>query len=357
MRLLSFLALILTIALPCLGQTPASVGPGLPTDPHEVLAAAAPFYDFTSPDLKPWHLKATYQLYDEKGKSSEQGIYEYWWASPTVYRSTWTRPSATHTEWRTADGKHAHQDAGESLKFFEYKLEAAFLSPMPNSSEVSPSNSSLERKTISFGKVKLPCIMVIPLMPKYKDLKAPPLGLFPTYCFDPQLSMLRANHFFGTLTTAFNQVVKVQNKYLPREILIFDGEKRILSAKVDSVAYLSPGDPALKPPADATVAKCDAKCDKTQISAGVLQGMLIKKVTPYYPESAKESRVSGTVVLQAVIGRDGGIHDLRVLSSPSPLLAVSALWAVSQWQYKPYMLLGEPVEVLTTVNVIYSLGN
>ncbi|MGA2832288.1 MAG: energy transducer TonB [Terracidiphilus sp.] len=357
MRLLCFCALSLIASLSGFAQTAANAGPGLPTDPREVFAAAAPFYDFNSPDLKPWHLKATYQLYDEKGKPTEQGIYEYWWASPTIHRSKWTRPSATHTEWRTAEGKYAHQDAGESLKFFEYKLEAAFLSPMPNSSEVSPSNSSLERKTVSFGKVKLPCIMVIPLMPKYNDLKTPPLGLFPTYCFDPQLSILRANHFFGTLTTAFNQVVKVQNKYLPREIVIFDGEKKILSAKVDSITYSSPGDPALTPPANADVAKCDAKCDKTKISAGVIQGMLLKKVTPYYPEAAKESGIAGTVVLQAVIGRDGGIHDLHVLSSPSPLLAVSALWSVSQWQYKPYLLLGEPVEVQTTINVIYSLGN
>jgi periplasmic protein TonB len=126
---------------------------------------------------------------------------------------------------------------------------------------------------------------------------------------------------------------------------------------VDSIAYLSPGDPTLTPPADSTVAKCDAKCDKTEISAGVIQGYLLKKVTPYYPERAKELGISGRVVLQAVIGRDGGIHDLHVLSSPSPLLAVSALWAVSQWQYKPYFLLGEPVEVETTANVIFSLGN
>ncbi len=62
------------------------------------------------------------------------------------------------------------------------------------------------------------------------------------------------------------------------------------------------------------------------------------------------------MVLQATIGTDGGIHNLHVLSSPSPLLAVSALWAVSHWEYKPYLLNGEPVEVETTVNVIYSLG-
>jgi hypothetical protein len=84
MRLLYFCALSLTALLPGFAQTAANAGPGLPQDPREIFAAAAPFYDFNSPDLKPWHLKATYQLYDEKGKPGEQGTYEYWWASRQV---------------------------------------------------------------------------------------------------------------------------------------------------------------------------------------------------------------------------------------------------------------------------------
>jgi protein TonB len=84
--------------------------------------------------------------------------------------------------------------------------------------------------------------------------------------------------------------------------------------------------------------------------------MLLKKAVPIYPEDAKQARVSGTVVLQATIGTDGGIHDLRVVSAPWPSLAASALWTVSHWQYKPYLLNGNPVEVQTTVNVVFSFG-
>jgi protein TonB len=84
--------------------------------------------------------------------------------------------------------------------------------------------------------------------------------------------------------------------------------------------------------------------------------MLVKKQVPIYPQDAKDAHVSGTVVLQATIGSDGRIHDLRVVSAPWPSLAASSLWAVLHWEYKPYMLNGEPVEVQTTVNVIYTLG-
>jgi TonB family protein len=362
MRPLYFCALSLAVMLPGFAQTAANTGPGLPTDPHEIFAAAAPFYDFTSAELKPWHLKATYQLYDEKGKPGEQGTYEYWWASPQVYRSTWTRPSATHTEWHTADGKHAHQDTGESLGFFEYKLQAALFSPIPAHADLSLDRSRMEMKIIGSMKTKFPCIMVIPQMPKYPGLKDIPLGLFPSYCFDPQKPVLLASHDFGTLTMEFNHIVKVQNRYLAREIVFLDQQRKILSANVDTITGLTPSDPALTPPAKPAVTKTGdahvANVERTvPISSGVMLGMLVKKTQPIYPQQAKDMHISGTVVLQATIGTDGGIHDLHVISSPSPLLAVSAIWAVSQWQYKPYLLLGEPVEVETAVSVIYTLGN
>jgi len=92
------------------------------------------------------------------------------------------------------------------------------------------------------------------------------------------------------------------------------------------------------------------------VAGGVAEGMVVKKEIPRYPLDAKEQRVSGTVVLEAVIGTDGSIYDLRVVSAPWPSLAGSALWAVSHWQYRPYLLNGVPVEVRTTVNVVFSLG-
>jgi TonB family protein len=179
-----------------------------------------------------------------------------------------------------------------------------------------------------------------------------PLGLFPTYCFDAQLPLLRISYSFGTVTTEFNHVVTMQNRYLPREILMFEGKRKILSATVDMIGGLNPSDTALVPSADALIAKLGT----VQIAGGVAQGFLLKKQTPFYPQDAKSAHVSGTVVLQATIGMDGGIHELRVVSAPWPSLAAAALWAVSQWEYRPYLLDGAPVEVRTTVNVVFTLG-
>jgi protein TonB len=94
---------------------------------------------------------------------------------------------------------------------------------------------------------------------------------------------------------------------------------------------------------------------KVNISAGVELGLLIQKVTPTYPPIAKAARVQGTVVLQATISKQGTIEDLRVISGPA-MLQQAALDAVRQWRYRPYLLNNEPVEVETSVQVIFTLG-
>ena len=90
------------------------------------------------------------------------------------------------------------------------------------------------------------------------------------------------------------------------------------------------------------------------VSADVMAENLLNKVVPLYPEEAKKARIQGTVVLDAVIGKDGNVENLRVVSGPNQLQR-SALDAVRQWTYKPYLLNGDPIQVKTTVNVNYEL--
>ncbi len=91
-----------------------------------------------------------------------------------------------------------------------------------------------------------------------------------------------------------------------------------------------------------------------RVSGMVVEGLLIRKTIPVYPPIAKATRTQGTVVLQANIARNGTIENLRVVSG-SPMLQQAALDAVKTWLYRPYLLSGEPVEVETTVNVVFTL--
>jgi protein TonB len=94
---------------------------------------------------------------------------------------------------------------------------------------------------------------------------------------------------------------------------------------------------------------------RVRVSAGVTSGLLVRKVNPNYPPLARQARIQGTVVLHAVISKDGSIENLTLVSG-HPMLAPSAIEAVKQWKYKPYLLNGEPVEVDTEVQVNFTLA-
>jgi len=90
------------------------------------------------------------------------------------------------------------------------------------------------------------------------------------------------------------------------------------------------------------------------VRTDIMQKQILHKVPPVYPEEAKKAQIQGKVQLEAVIGKTGEVEQLKVISGPKELQQ-SALDAVRQWTYKPFLLNGEPVEVKTTINVTYSL--
>jgi TonB family protein len=90
------------------------------------------------------------------------------------------------------------------------------------------------------------------------------------------------------------------------------------------------------------------------VPAAVMAGNILTKAVPVYPPAAKKAKIQGTVVLSAVIGKDGNVKDIQVVSGPNELQQAS-IDAVRQWTYKPYLLNGDPIEVKTTVNIVYML--
>lgn len=92
------------------------------------------------------------------------------------------------------------------------------------------------------------------------------------------------------------------------------------------------------------------------VSSGVATGQLIVPIQPHYPAIALATRTQGTIIVSAIIGKDGRIESLRVLSGP-PLLVQAAVDAIRQARYRPWTLNGEPVEVETTINIVFSLGD
>ncbi len=107
---------------------------------------------------------------------------------------------------------------------------------------------------------------------------------------------------------------------------------------------ISPSQPVLPKPVLQTV----------NISQGVAQGLVVKRVQPHYPQSAVQQRIEGDVSLVATISKSGDITAVKVTSGQSVLVR-AAVEAVRQWKYKPYLLNGEPVEIQTDVTVKFKL--
>jgi protein TonB len=95
---------------------------------------------------------------------------------------------------------------------------------------------------------------------------------------------------------------------------------------------------------------------RVRISGGVTKGLLIHREEPVYPTLARAARVQGEVVLSAVISPTGQIENLQLVSG-HPMLVPAAMAAVKTWRYKPYLLNGQPVEVETSITVIFTLSS
>ena len=109
------------------------------------------------------------------------------------------------------------------------------------------------------------------------------------------------------------------------------------------------------PPPPPKVEQKAATPQRIRVGGNVQAANLIRKVTPVYPPLAKQARVSGTVRFTAVISKDGTIQQLQLVSG-HPLLVQAAQDAVKQWLYKPTLLNGEPVEVVTQIDVNFTLS-
>jgi TonB family protein len=126
----------------------------------------------------------------------------------------------------------------------------------------------------------------------------------------------------------------------------------ILFAGVSLEAQQSQGDAA---PSTDQSHTATSQPTRVRVSSSVMGGLLLKRVPPEYPEKARKMRIQGTVMLDAVISREGKVSAVTVISG-DPLLAKEAIKAAEKWKYKPYLLQGQPVEIETTIQMNFTLS-
>jgi TonB family protein len=317
----------------------------MPKDPVALLNLAANSNGLGGTGMKPWRLKASFEALDEQGAVSEQGTIEEDWAGEHQSKTTYTVGADSETDYdsdkgmlRTVTGKPS---VGQAINAM-----AQLIHPIPDEQTRSHWTVVMEKRDA--GKLKVDCIAV-------KAFKSPSGDheiSGPMFCLDADKPSLRASvQPFGGFQVLFNGIRSFEDRYVAGEITEVRNGKKVLAVHLLSLEPIPAVDAAeFIPPADATPVE-----RKIAISSAVAQGNLVKAVAPDYPIYAKEAGISGTVVLQGQIGKDGLVTNVRAISGPEQLRQ-AAVDAVKRWVYHPYLLNGEPVSVDTTINVVFNLG-
>jgi TonB family protein len=346
----SFALLVTGVTGLCLqGQASASSTPSadtveMPRDPDALMLLAAKFNGLTGEDNEPWHLKASYTVYDDQGAAKEQGAFEEFWAGPQKSRTTYTVGAESVTIYSTATGNFRTgslaQPNGQMLE-----VVRQFVDPLPAQTYLQ--HATFEMHTQRAGASNLNCVQEKPASGIQRIGPGPEM-----FCFNLDKPVLRIDvTAFGARQAVRNSVVLFQGTYVPQDIRITIQDKTTLTAHLESLESIaSVEDADFVPPADAKPLP-----KKIAISPGVANTLVIKSVPPHYPPDAKAAGISGTVVIQIRIGTDGHVYDAKVVSGQPPLRQ-AALDAVEEWVYRPYRLNGEAVEVDTIVNVVFNLA-
>jgi TonB family protein len=290
--------------------------------------------------VSPWHLQMSFDLYDLDGKKKESGTIEEWWIKPGRSKIVITSPSYTVT-LPAAPGENVKNDREAYLVNL---LLRQVVHPVQEYSRFQ--GLTFETEAQKFGKVMLSCISVHP-----QQLKGSPESFgWPEYCAEPNTTTLRMRFDGGEFGITRNQVGTFMNTSVALRNTINYAGKVAIDGNVTKLESYAPD--------KAEIVADDSASAGQQVPGIVVSGSRIKYVQPNYPVYEKLSHASGSVVLYAVISREGTISSLDVVASPAKDFSETALEAVRQWVYRPYLLNGEPREVNTTITVNFKMyGN
>jgi TonB family protein len=317
----------------------------LPQDSTALMTLAHEKNGLTGTDIKPWHMHGTYHSYKD-GKADYEGTYEEWWFRPTQYKITFTNPKGTQTDYAT--GTALLRDGSQDwLTGPEMRLRGAIIDPLPDPSQIN--GFTLQRTEPKVGKSKIECVsLTYPVRPNLQVNG----DFYPAACFDPTMPVLRIFSMHGS-RTIYEQLVGFQNHYVAKQVQIYLNGKLHADLTLDLIESLKQSpESILSAPSKAMpveLERIDLKESKNQWPP------LLKKAVPVYPEKAKSMRIQGTVTIHGIVGADGHLEDLQLISGPDELRS-AALDAVRQWVYLPMEVMGKPRQVAIEIRVIFSLG-
>lgn len=314
--------------------------PVLSSDPATLVHAAQKVNGLASQGLPARHIRVSYQIVDST-HSPDSGTYEEWWITDHKYKRTYTSSLFSQTDFGTEQGLFRMGDQNWPGPL-ELTVQTALMDPIPGT--LNFQGMRLENKRRSIDKANFQCVT---LTGDWIFLVAN------AYCFDSDKPILRYIATSGDRSSIwYNGIVSFGGHFIARDITVTRSGKPQIILHVELLEGLaSVNDSEFTPPADAVHIPSAA----VSLPRDTAQAFLLRQVPPHYPPTAKTAHIQGIVVLQVTIGRDGRVTAAHATSGPG-VLKQEAADAVLKWEYRPFLICGEPVEVETEVPITFTLG-
>jgi hypothetical protein len=296
--------------------------------------------------LKPWHMAVEYDVFDDDGDNVSDGRYEEFWVGPKQYRIIYTSKDFTQTDVATDHGLYRSGNQAWPGEL-QTRVRDEFVRPMFREMNIvygKPGKSSRD-----FGQTKLPCV-------QFRRTEASPFIVIspygsPAFCFEPNSLMLRYTKGGTSPITVGNEIlyqkiVRFQNHYVASEVQVMRVGKKFLEMRLQTLESIpDAGSVDFTPAQNATLVG-----DKITIDSKVmLLDYLLHMENPKYPQAPGKS---GTASIKVVVRKDGHVANVQFVDGP-PEMRKPLEKALPKFAYRPFVVMGEPVEVETTESFQY----
>jgi TonB family protein len=336
-------------------QNPASnEAPGkekittMPDEPAAMLSLAASANGLDGPDVQPWHIKVSYQIFDHDGDPENSGIYEEFWISPRKYKRSYSSANFTQTDF-AMDGSLYRSGNQEWPRLRELKVRELLIQPLGGGVDLH--QSRLVNSDRSFGQTILRCVTVRPRKPNIPITVIGYPEAFPQFCFEQKAPILRFDSEGGGENDAvYNNISRFQGRYVARDVRVSSEGKLRIALHVEILEGLSSAT-EFTPAADAV----GPLNGRRALFPGNISELVLDMPAPVYPASAKHAHIQGTVVVQAIVGKDGKVIEAHAVGGPAELQE-AATDSVRKWEFRPFLVMGEPVEFESKFEVFFALA-
>lgn len=315
---------------------------------HQLLTAGLKSNALSGDDLKPWHIKISYQILLPGNPKPVSGTVEEWHASAYQWRRTFTggAPGLNGSEWSVSkleqyETRNERQISGRRL--MTLRIARPVVDPLYQAANIQPDYEMDVRKVETAGIV-LHCVSVV--NPRRYAEDTNPDWLFPTMCFDND-THLRLT-VAGDTSVQFDDVQPFQQRAVARDVKVLVNGNLNAAMKVSVLENWDARDTGMLKPSRDAIAR------PYEIEPGHRMPESLHEVGAHVPLRPDGFPYRGVAVMSVLIQKDGSVKVERDLSfGPSRAALDSIELAVNQWKYKPYLVDGQPVEVRRAV--VYKL--